>query len=110
MLPNRHFVVSVEGCCGGALVKQLSRQPSGSDPLQIQLRQWQAARTWARLIREAESLWRVELGQLQGEVPDILRPQVNRWLQRFGVATRLYGRPGQSQAPLPEPDKKVGAP
>ena len=121
MLPNRHFVVSVEGCCGGALVKQLSRQPSGSDPLQIQLRQWQAARTWARLIREAESLWRVdvralhrlaaqELGQLQGEVPDILRPQVNRWLHRFGVATRLYGRPGQSQAPLPEPDKKVGAP
>lgn len=68
--------------------------------LQQALLQWQAARTWARLIREAECLWHVdvrelhrlaahELGQLQGEVPPPLRARVNRWLRRYGVATRL---------------------
>lgn len=47
---------------------------------QQQLRRWQKARTWARLIREAEALWRVnvrdlrrlgalELDQLLQEVP-----------------------------------------
>lgn len=67
------------------------------------LQRWQATRTWARLIREAENLWHVdvralhrlaaqELGQLQAEVPQRLRPGVNRWLRRFGVATRL-GQP-----------------
>lgn len=64
------------------------------------LRRWQAARTWARLIREAEALWRVdvralhrlaahELGQLVEEVPPLLRQRVNRWLARLGVLTRL---------------------
>lgn len=68
--------------------------------LQQQLQRWQAARTWARLIREAERLWHVdvrelhrlaacELAQLQGEVPTHLRRRVNRWLQGYGVATRL---------------------
>ena len=66
-----------------------------------QLQRWQAVRTWARLIREAECLWHVdvrtlhrlaahELGQLQGEVPLPLRRRVNSWLQRYGVATRLW--------------------
>jgi hypothetical protein len=70
------------------------------DRLQQRLRRWQAVRTWARLIREAESLWRVdvralhrlaaqELGQLVQEVPPQLRWRVNRWLKRLGVATRL---------------------
>lgn len=70
------------------------------DRPQLCLRRWQAVRTWARLIREAESLWRVdvralhrlaaqELGQLVQEVPPQLRRRVNRWLQRLGVATRL---------------------
>jgi len=74
------------------------------DPVQQQLRRWQAVRTWARLIREAEALWRVdvralhrlgahELGQLVQEVPPRLRQRVNRWLARFGVATRLFVRP-----------------
>lgn len=64
------------------------------------LRRWQTARTWARLIREAEALWRVdvrvlhrlaaqELGQLLQEVPPSLRRRVNQWLERFHVATRL---------------------
>ncbi|TGG78283.1 MAG: hypothetical protein ERJ67_06165 [Aphanocapsa feldmannii 277cV] len=64
------------------------------------LARWQSARTWARLIREAESLWRVnvrelqhlgalELGQLHLETPQALRPEVNRWLFRFGALTRL---------------------
>lgn len=69
--------------------------------LQQRLQLWQAARTWARLIREAERLWHVdvrelhrlaasELGQLQIEVPQRLRQRVNRWLKRYGVATRLW--------------------
>jgi hypothetical protein len=64
------------------------------------LARWQVSRTWARLIREAESLWRVdvremhrlaahELGALLQEVPPRLRRRVNRWLRRFGVQTRL---------------------
>jgi len=68
-------------------------------PKQLLLR-WQAARTWARLIREAECLWHVdvralhrlaasELSQLQAEVPGPMRHRVNHWLRRFGVATRL---------------------
>ena len=76
------------------------RSPPRPRPLQTALQSWQAARTWARLIREAERLWHVdvralhrlaaeELGQLQGEVPARLRPLVNRWLRRYGVATRL---------------------
>ena len=70
------------------------------DPLLDRLRRWQRARTWARLIREAEALWRVdvrvlhrlaaqELGQLLQEVPPSLRRRVNQWLERFHVATRL---------------------
>ncbi len=64
------------------------------------LRRWQAARSWARLIREAEALWSVdvrclhrlaarELGQLVQEVPPRLRRRVNQWLRRFHVLTRL---------------------
>ena len=58
------------------------------------------SRTWARLIREAEGLWKVdvramhriaaqELGALLNEVPPRLRRRVNLWLKRFGVRTRL---------------------
>lgn len=71
-------------------------------PRRSQLRRWQMARTWARLIREAEALWRVnarelrrlgalELSQLLQEVPPALKPRVNRWLARYGVQTRLQG-------------------
>lgn len=67
---------------------------------QQRLLRWQAARSWARLIREAEALWRVdvrdlrrlaahELGQLLQEVPRRLRHRVNRWLEHFRVSTRL---------------------
>ena len=66
-----------------------------SDPLQVRLCDWQQARTWARLIREAESLWHVEarelrrigeleLSQLLQEVPPRQRPRVNRWLKGYG--------------------------
>lgn len=68
--------------------------------LREQVRRWQDTRTWARLIREAEALWHVdvrdlrrlgamELGQLVEEVPPGLRPRVNRWLACYGVSTRL---------------------
>ena len=64
------------------------------------LHRWQSARSWALLIREAESLWRVdvrvlhrlaaqELLQLVQEVPPRLRRRVNRWLEHLHVATRL---------------------
>jgi hypothetical protein len=64
------------------------------------VRRWQDARTWARLIREAEALWHIdvrdlhrlaalELGQLIEEVPKRLRARVNRWLAWYRVATRL---------------------
>ena len=64
------------------------------------LMRWQVVRTWARLIREAEALWHVdvremhrlaahELAELIAEVPPSLRPRVNRWLERLGGRTRL---------------------
>jgi hypothetical protein len=67
---------------------------------QQRLLRWQAVRSWARLIREAEGLWRVdvrdlrrlaayELGQLLQEVPPGQRHRVNRWLERLKVVTRL---------------------
>ena len=77
-----------------------SRLPASAEPLLRRLRRWQTARTWARLIREAESLWRVdvrvlhrlaaqELMGLNHEVPPGQRRRVNRWLRRFHVLTRL---------------------
>jgi hypothetical protein len=71
------------------------------DRLLVRLQRWQAARSWARLIREAESLWRVdvrvlrrlaatELMGLNQEVPRRQRGLVNRWLQRFHAGTRLH--------------------
>jgi len=71
-----------------------------SDPLRSRLRQWQQVRTWARLIREAEALWHVdvrelrrlgalELSQLLEEVPPNQRGRVNRWLHRYSVSTRF---------------------
>ena len=66
----------------------------------MRLRHWQQARSWARLIREAESLWQVdakelkrlgalELAQLLKEVPPSCRRRVNLWLVKYSVATRL---------------------
>jgi len=68
--------------------------------LRRRLQRWQQVRTWARLIREAESLWHlevrelrrigaIELTQLLQEVPPHLRERVNRWLGKFSVSTRL---------------------
>ena len=69
-------------------------------PIRSRLRQWQQVRTWARLIREAEALWHVdvralrrvgaeELSQLLEEVPPAQRQRINRWLDGYCVATRL---------------------
>ena len=69
-------------------------------PIRSRLRQWQQVRTWARLIREAEALWHVdvralrrmgaeELSQLLAEVPPAQRQRINRWLDGYRVATRL---------------------
>lgn len=68
--------------------------------VRLRLQRWQQVRTWARLIREAESLWHVdvrelkrlgalELSQLLNEVPSCQRSRVNRWLTRYSVSTRL---------------------
>ena len=78
-----------------------SRKEYLSDPLRKRLRQWQQVRTWARLIREAESLWHVdvreirrlgaiELNQLLQEVPPSQRGRVNRWLNGYSVVTRFH--------------------
>ena len=77
-------------------------------PLRARLRQWQQVRTWARLIREAEALWHVdvralrrmgalELSQLLEEVPPMHRHRVNRWLTSYAVATRLNTMPKSSE-------------
>ena len=68
--------------------------------MRLRLLRWQGARSWARLIREAEGLWRVdvrelrrlaaqELGALLQEVPRHQHQRVNRWLEQLKVATRL---------------------
>ena len=72
-----------------------------SASISLWLATWQRARTLARLIREAEDLWHVdvkdlrrlgalELDQLLHEVPASLKPRVNRWLKGYGAATRLH--------------------
>ena len=69
-------------------------------PLRSRLLHWQQVRTWARLIREAEALWPVdvralrrigalELSQLLEEVPPVHRQRVNRWLQCSSTSTRF---------------------
>jgi len=74
--------------------------PRPSPHLHQRVQRWQDTRTWARLIREAEALWHVdvrdlrrlgalELSQLLEGVPPPLRPRVNRWLACYRVHTRL---------------------
>jgi len=86
----------------GAAMASIARGHPGKPPcLQSRVQRWQDSRTWARLIREAEALWHVdvrdlrrlgalELSQLLEEVPPPLRPRVNRWLARYRVHTRLH--------------------
>jgi len=80
--------------------------------IRVRLRRWQQVRTWARLIREAEALWHVdvralrrmgavELTQLIAEVPPTHRQRVNRWLHCYSVATRLQ------TPPTPNDEKNV---
>ena len=68
---------------------------------QADVQRWQDTRTWARLIREAEALWHVdvrdlrrlgalELSQLLEEVPPSLRPRVNRGLRGYRVTPGLH--------------------
>ena len=70
------------------------------DQMRRRLFKWQEVRTWARLIREAESLWRVderelrrlgalELTQLHCEIPKTHRDRINRWLGSYSALTRL---------------------
>ena len=70
------------------------------DQAKNRLRKWQQVRTWARLIREAESLWHeeerelkrlgaMELSQLLEEVPPEQHRRVNRWLEKYSVETRF---------------------
>ncbi len=68
--------------------------------LKKRLRHWQHSRSWARLICEAEKMWRLdskelkrlgalELSQLHKEMPFNVRKRVNGWLIRYSGATRL---------------------
>ncbi len=72
------------------------RMGTKCDQLQARLRHWHQARSWARLIREAENLWHVEsreirrlgaleLSQLFQEIPPFLRKRVNRWLDNYST-------------------------
>lgn len=94
---------ATRGFCRGL---PLSGHPDGMNvstqrhSVRLRLQRWQQVRTWARLIREAECLWHVdvrelkrlgalELSQLLNEVPSCQRSRVNRWLTRYSVSTRL---------------------
>ena len=78
----------------------------------MRLMAWQRVRTWARLIREAEQLWHVdvrelkrlgalELSQILGEIPPCQRQRVNRWLKGYAAATRLQTSDDQPSASRP---------
>ncbi len=80
--------------------KPLLKEKSFPDLLQKRVNAWQQARTWARLITEAESFWHedikeirrigeLELSQLLNEVPRSQRSRVNRWLKYYLATTRL---------------------
>jgi len=84
-----------------AMASTARGQPARRPCPQQGVQRWQDTRTWARLIREAEALWHVdvrdlrrlgalELSQLLEEVPPTLRPRVNRWLRCYRVTTRLH--------------------
>ena len=68
--------------------------------LKKRLRHWQHSRSWARLICEAEKMWRldskelkrlgaIELTQIHNEMPVNVRKRVNYWLIRYSGSTRL---------------------
>ena len=78
----------------------------------MRLMAWQRVRTWARLIREAEQLWHVdvrelkrlgalELSQILGEIPPCQRQRVNRWLKGYAAATRLQAHDDAPSASKP---------
>jgi hypothetical protein len=78
---------------------------------------WQQVRTWARLIREAEQLWHVdvrelkrlgalELSQILGEIPPSQRVRVNRWLKGYAASTRLSCTHHQPPEPKPPAHRK----
>ncbi len=78
----------------------LDKRTTVADPLHCRLRAWQQGRSWARLICEAECLWKVdskpvrrlgalELSQLLNEIPSSQRARVNRWLNIFSASTRF---------------------
>tara|TARA_Y100001968_G_C18996638_1_gene543926 strand:+ start:160 stop:402 length:243 start_codon:yes stop_codon:yes gene_type:complete len=65
-----------------------------------QLRKWQYSRSWARLICEAEKLWKVEpkelkkmgafeLNHLLNEVPKEYKKKVYYWLMKFSIYKKL---------------------
>ena len=83
----------------------------------LRLQMWQQVRTWARLIREAEQLWHVdvrelkrlgalELSQILGEIPPSQRVRVNRWLKGYAASTRLSCAHHQHPEPQPPAHRK----
>ena len=83
----------------------------------LRLQMWQQVRTWARLIREAEQLWHVdvrelkrlgalELSQILGEIPPSQRVRVNRWLKGYAASTRLSCTHHQPPEPKPPSHRK----
>jgi hypothetical protein len=55
------------------------RLSASVDPLLVRLRRWQTARSWARLIREAEALWRVDVRVLRRLAAMELAAALPRW-------------------------------
>ena len=101
------------------------RKPCPSSGVQgdlprLRLQMWQQVRTWARLIREAEQLWHVdvrelkrlgalELSQILGEIPPSQRVRVNRWLKGYAASTRLTCANQQSSEPQPPTHRKTNS-
>lgn len=92
--------------------KSADSQATPVDLPRMRLVAWQRVRTWARLIREAEQLWHVdvrelkrlgalELSQILGEIPPCQRHRVNRWLKGYAAATRLQAGDDAPSASTP---------
>ncbi len=67
--------------------------------LKSRIQQWQQVRSWGRLIRAAQNLWKVdakevrrlgalELLRLFQEVPPTLKNRVHRWLEHYASSTK----------------------
>jgi len=81
-----------------AMPRSEPSHPEMPDPMQLRLRRWQAVRTWARLIREAEALWRVDVRALHRLAAEELGSWCRR-CRRGCAAASTAGWPGWGWPP-----------